>query len=234
MRRAMRAEASDVNPPEVHRPNLGDLQVTEAATTPAAEADAFTPVLAEGTRLLRELGLTWNRLLTPEGVSHATGINAERVALRLAGAPASRERPRFSERLRLLQETRRDRRGKKKSLRKIASEADVDISYAAVAHLLSGRNEPGREVAAALERVFGVPVGWCSLSEGEALAAHIAPLINQLRTVKLWSELQARGVKSVSARSSADLSQMPDLLAALLPTLLSEVDQTRSRPPTGD
>lgn len=200
--------------------------MTDAAT-PAAEEDAFTPVLAEGVQLLHELGLTWDRLFTAKDVSYATGVTAERVTLRLAGAPANHERPRFCDRLRFLQETRLDRRGKKRSLRKIAGAADVDITHAGVAHLLSGRNEPGREVAAALERVFKVPVGWCSLSEGEALSAYIAPLLKQLRAVQRWSELQGRDVRAVSARSSADLSQMPDLLAALLPTLLSEVDLAR-------
>ncbi|MET9834933.1 helix-turn-helix transcriptional regulator [Streptomyces sp. NPDC006385] len=203
---------------------------------PAVEEDAFTPVWAAGTQLLHQLDLTWDRLVNVEAASYATGITPDRIALRLQGGTPDHERPRFSERLRFLRETRRDARGKKHSLRTIAAMADGSLTYAAVAHLESGRNEPGREVAAALERAFNVPVGWCSLSEGEALAAYVAPLVNQLRAalraVNTWAQLRARDVEAVSLRGAADPGKMPDLLTAILPTVLPELDQVL--PPEAD
>ncbi|GGN52032.1 hypothetical protein GCM10011579_008580 [Streptomyces albiflavescens] len=128
---------------------------------------------------------------------NATGVAPERVGERLAGAPPGGGRSRFCERLTFLRDTRLDARGRKLSLRKIASEVSasygVSLSYNNVHYLLNGRSEPGREVAAALERFFGVPVGWCSLSESEALAAHVAPLLQQLKTVKAYRRLPAPG-----------------------------------------
>lgn len=202
--------------------------MTEAAAS-NEEGDVFTPVLAEGNQLLGELGLTWDQLVKADAASHATGISTQRVTQRLAGAPADHEIPRFCDRLAFLRETRRDPRGKQISLRTIAAEAG--ITAAAVSYLLNGRSEPTQKVAAALERAFGVPPGWCSLSEGEALAGYVAPLLQrlraQVRAVEAWAELRARDVEAVSLRTSADIGATPDLLAELLPTLLTAADEAR-------
>ncbi|NUQ96181.1 MAG: helix-turn-helix transcriptional regulator [Streptomyces sp.] len=205
-----------------------------AAATPAEEGDAFTPVLAEGNQLLATLGLTWDRLVKADAASYATGISEQRVLERLAGAPADHEVPRFCDRLTFLTETRRDERGKRISYRKIAAKAG--ITTAAVSYLIHGRSEPTQKVAAALERALRVPPGWCSLSEGEALAGYVAPLLRhlraQVRAVEAWAELSARDVESVSLRTSADIGAAPDLLAELLPTLLESVDEA-GLPETG-
>ncbi|CAL9674590.1 hypothetical protein SUDANB176_07671 (plasmid) [Streptomyces sp. enrichment culture] len=205
--------------------------MTDAASAAGAE-DAFTAVLAEGNQLLDDLGLTWDRLLDVRAVSFATGVALERVAARLAGEPADTARRPFSERLLFLKKTRLDARGKEYSTRAISAGTSHAVTQGGVHHLLSGRNEPGREVAAALERFFGVQVGWCSLSEGEALASYVGPLVRQLKTVKTLADLQARGVQSVVARSAPGHARGPELLEALLPTLLAELGQ--DQPPVTD
>lgn len=205
-------------------------------TDAASADDAFTAVLAEGDRLLGDLGLTWDRLLDVGAVGFATGVTPERVAARLAGGPADTARRPFSERLLFLKRTRLDARGKEYSTRAISAGTGHAVSQGGVHHLLSGRNEPGREVAAALERFFGVRVGWCSLSEGEALASYVGPLVRQLKTVKMLADLQARGVRSIAARSAPGHAQGPELLEALLPTLLPTLlaELGPDRPPAAD
>ncbi|EFL29505.1 predicted protein [Streptomyces viridochromogenes DSM 40736] len=220
-----------VAPPLKRRATDGELQVTDAAPEPAAVVeDQFTPWLKEGNQLLAQLGLSWGDVLSDlDQVSYATGVTPERIKARLEGAPPRTAPATFAERLTFLHETRRDANGKKHVLRviaeTIASEQKVKLTASAVHHLLHGRNEPTRQTAAWLEKYFKVPVGWCSLSEGEALAAYVGARLTSLRAAQdTLQALQNRGVTSVSARSTGDLAKQPGLLADLLPTLLAVVD----------
>lgn len=204
--------------------------MNDATEPTAAEEDEFTAVLEEGTALLGALGLSWERLLEVETVSYATGVAPARVNARLAG-----DRPSdvpahvlFRERLRFLHETRLNPKGKKHSQRTVAKGAGT--SYTMVSYLLSGRSEPGRDLAARLERFFGVPVGFCSLSEGEALAGYVRPLLQQLLILKKVAEVRERGVESVAARSTDDVGRSPDLLLELVTVVLAAVDHPQLDP----
>ncbi|MFF0007487.1 hypothetical protein ACFYQT_29135 [Streptomyces tibetensis] len=204
--------------------------MTDAAPEPASAEDQFTPWLNEGNQLLSGLGLSWSDVLSDlEQVSYATGVTPERIMARLEGAPPRTDPVTFAERLSFLHETRRDANGKKFVLRviaeTIAAEQNVKLTASAVHHLLHGRNEPTRQTAAWLEKYFKVPVGWCSLTEGEALAAYVGARLTPLRAAQdTLRALQNRGVTAVSARSAGDLARQPGLLADLLPTLLAVAD----------
>ncbi|MFE0138049.1 hypothetical protein ACFWY6_41835 [Streptomyces sp. NPDC059037] len=207
--------------------------MTDDAIERGPAEDVFTPWLDRGNRLLAELGLSWSSILDFKSISYTTGVTPARVHARLAGLPPRAERQRFAERLRFLCETRRDPRGKKYSLRSIAAGVDFKLTASAVSHLLNGRNEPGRDTAARLERFFKVPVGWCSLSESEALVLAISPVLERMEGAKnavhaVAAELQAHGVVSVEARSTGQVSQDPDLLRQLMPTVLSALAEVRA------
>ncbi|MDO0915164.1 hypothetical protein QQM39_31395 [Streptomyces sp. DT2A-34] len=223
----------------------------EPATAEDADFDELTALLDELDDLARSLPATartsFELLLRPEKISHATGVAPERVSALLDGADPERDNSRAAaqkrivRRLRFLRQTRlkppatRRRKAREYFLSEIARGAQghgAQISKQTVHYIFENEQMTSPENIAGIERFFGVRPGFCTLTESEALAGYLAPVVQQLK-ILLWAVGAAgeHGVTEVAARSTRDLSRDTDALTDILTAVVAT--HRRQSPGTG-
>ncbi|GAA2254193.1 hypothetical protein GCM10010145_22750 [Streptomyces ruber] len=174
-------------------------------------------LLAEVDGYAWRLGRSRHDFLDPALICEQTGIAEDRVRELLEGAEpqqpprekTAREaffRTLVAQRLTLARRLRaRGTPAAREGLRTIAG--GTGISSTQVAHLLNGDRSARLDHVWRLEEYFGVPEGFFSRTEGEALGAHLRKMARvDLPVLVLRTGMQEMDATGVALRATGDLS----------------------------
>ena len=216
--------------------------MNEATPGSASEIARLVGLVRQFAELLR---LDPDVLLAPEHIAFSTGVEADRWLAILAGHPPTpvpereEERRTFHRnlivaRLNLLLKTRLkedpERPGEYVEYQKSEIARATKISSQHVSNLLTGARRPSGDHVARMESFFGVPKGFCTRDEEEAVLAHLRQMTDVdlpgLVAVAINRLLAELGTESVALRSLSDGSE-PNPLLSLLPALQHLVREQR-------